>query len=88
MSRYVKSNKVAGSLPSGFRVAALFGRYLCHIGFHKHQLPAKDSLTVNGVVVGERMHWCCARCQRDELTVLHFINRSSRRSWESVGENS
>jgi hypothetical protein len=79
----VKSDQVAGALPWRFRVAAAFRRLLCRFGAHEHQLPTTELLKVDGLVVGDRQHWSCPRCDGNHLVVHWFRTLEDRQAWEA-----
>lgn len=80
---YVKSDQPAGPLPWRFRVAAALKRLPCWFGAHQHQLPTTELLKVDGLVVGDRQHWWCPRCEGNHLVVHWFRSLEDRQAWEA-----
>lgn len=89
----MKSDNPAGAIPALNRVRSWFGRTLCRINRHSDGMGQHFDLVLttrrrdqmayvpDGMVVGERIEWTCARCG-SQTTYDLFRTAECRRAWE------
>jgi hypothetical protein len=89
----MKSSNPAGALPARIRVRSWFGRLLCRFNRHSDGMGQHFDLILatrkryqmaclpDGMVVGDRIEWTCARCGSSHAYDV-FRTVESRRAWE------